>query len=35
MIPGSRVHRFLNSAHEPQIEEAEEFERVLRAFLIG
>ncbi len=35
MIPDSRVHRFLNSAHEPQIEEADEFERVLRAFLIG
>ena len=35
MVPGSRVHCFLNSAHEPQIEEAEEFERVLRAFLIG
>ena len=35
MVPGSTVHRFLLSAHEPQIEEAEEFNRVLRAFLIG
>jgi pimeloyl-ACP methyl ester carboxylesterase len=35
MVPGSTVHRFLHSAHEPQIEEAEEFDRVLRAFLLG
>ena len=35
MVPGSTVHHFLHSAHEPQIEEAKEFDRVLRAFLIG
>ncbi len=33
MIPDSKIHRFLNSAHEPQIEEAEEFARALRKFL--
>ena len=35
MIPGSKIHHFLSSAHEPQIEEADEFARVLREFLIG
>ncbi len=33
MIPGSKIHHFLSSAHEPQIEEAEEFARALREFL--
>ena len=33
IIPGSRVHRFKHSAHEPQIEETEEFNRVLTEFL--
>jgi pimeloyl-ACP methyl ester carboxylesterase len=35
IIPHSRVHRFKNSAHEPQIEETEEFNRVLMDFLLG
>ena len=35
MVPNSKVHHFFNSAHEPQIEEAEEFAQVLRDFLIG
>jgi len=34
IIPGSRVHRFRHSAHEPQIEEAEEFNRVVTDFLV-
>jgi 2-hydroxymuconate-semialdehyde hydrolase len=34
IVPGSRVHRFKHSAHEPQIEEAEEFNRVLAEFLL-
>ena len=29
IVPGSRVHRFMHSAHEPQSEETEEFNRVL------
>jgi 2-hydroxymuconate-semialdehyde hydrolase len=33
LVPGSRVHRFMHSAHEPQIEETEEFNRVLTQFL--
>ena len=35
IIPGSKVHRFMHSAHEPQIEETEEFNRVLKEFLLG
>lgn len=35
IVPGSRVHRFMHSAHEPQIEEAEEFNRVLTDFLLA
>jgi pimeloyl-ACP methyl ester carboxylesterase len=35
IIPGSKVHRFRNSAHEPQIEETEEFNRVLTEFLLS
>jgi len=35
IVPGSKVHRFKHSAHEPQIEEAEEFNRVLVEFLLG
>jgi pimeloyl-ACP methyl ester carboxylesterase len=35
IVPGSKVHRFLHSAHEPQIEESEEFNRVLTEFLLG
>lgn len=34
IVPGSQVHRFKHSAHEPQIEEAEEFNRVLIEFLL-
>jgi 2-hydroxymuconate-semialdehyde hydrolase len=33
IVPGSKVHRFRHSAHEPQIEETEEFNRVLLEFL--
>ncbi|TMA84881.1 MAG: alpha/beta hydrolase [Deltaproteobacteria bacterium] len=35
IVPGSKVHRFMNSAHEPQIEETEEFNRVLVEFLLS
>ena len=35
IVPGSRVHRFMNSAHEPQIEERDEFNRVLTDFLLN
>ena len=35
IVPGSRVHRFMHSAHEPQIEETEELNRVLVEFLLG
>jgi 2-hydroxymuconate-semialdehyde hydrolase len=35
IVPGSRVHRFKHSAHEPQIEEGEKFNRVLVEFLLG
>lgn len=35
IVPGSRIHRFKHSAHEPQIEEAEEFNRVLTEFLLS
>ena len=34
IVPGSKVYRFKNSAHEPQIEETEEFNRVLTDFLL-
>ncbi|HSK31382.1 MAG TPA: alpha/beta fold hydrolase [Candidatus Limnocylindria bacterium] len=34
IVPGSKVYRFMHSAHEPQIEETEEFNRVLREFLL-
>lgn len=34
IVPGSAVHRFMRSAHEPQIEESEEFNRVLTEFLL-
>jgi pimeloyl-ACP methyl ester carboxylesterase len=33
IVPGSTVYRFMHSAHEPQIEETEEFNRVLVQFL--
>ncbi len=33
IVPGSKVHRFMHSAHEPQIEETDEFNRVLTEFL--
>jgi 2-hydroxymuconate-semialdehyde hydrolase len=33
IVPGSKVHRFRHSAHEPQIEEPDEFNRVLIEFL--
>jgi 2-hydroxymuconate-semialdehyde hydrolase len=35
IVPGSKVHRFMNSAHEPQIEETAEFNRVLVEFLLS
>ena len=35
IVPGSKIHRFMHSAHEPQIEETEEFNRVLTEFLLG
>jgi len=35
IVPGSKVHRFEHSAHEPQIEEADEFNRVLVEFLLS
>lgn len=35
IVPGSKIHRFKHSAHEPQIEETEEFNRVLTDFLLG
>jgi pimeloyl-ACP methyl ester carboxylesterase len=35
IVPGSKVHRFMRSAHEPQIEEADEFNRVLTEFLLS
>jgi 2-hydroxymuconate-semialdehyde hydrolase len=35
IVPGSQVHRFKHSAHEPQIEETEEFNHVLTEFLLG
>jgi pimeloyl-ACP methyl ester carboxylesterase len=34
IVPGSKVHRFMNSSHEPQSEETEEFNRVLIEFLL-
>ena len=34
LVPGSLVHRFRHSAHEPQIEEADEFNRVVTKFLL-
>ena len=33
IVPGSQIHRFMHSAHEPQIEETEEFNQVLIEFL--
>ena len=35
IVPGSKVHRFKHSSHEPQIEETEEFNRVLTEFLLA
>jgi 2-hydroxymuconate-semialdehyde hydrolase len=35
IVPGSEVHRFKHSSHEPQIEETEEFNRVLVEFLVA
>jgi 2-hydroxymuconate-semialdehyde hydrolase len=35
IVPGSKIHRFMHSAHEPQIEESEEFIRVLTEFLLA
>lgn len=34
IISGAKTHRFKNSAHEPQIEEAREFNRVVTEFLL-
>jgi 2-hydroxymuconate-semialdehyde hydrolase len=33
IVPGSSIYRFKNSSHEPQIEETDEFNRVLTDFL--
>lgn len=35
IVPGSRVHRFRRSAHEPQIEELDEFVEVVARFLLA
>ena len=35
IVPGSKVHRFKHSAHEPQIEETEEFNQALTEFLLS
>jgi pimeloyl-ACP methyl ester carboxylesterase len=35
IVPRSQVHRFMHSAHEPQIEETDEFNRVLIDFLMA
>jgi pimeloyl-ACP methyl ester carboxylesterase len=35
IVSGSKVYRFKHSAHEPQIEETEEFNRVLTEFLLA
>jgi 2-hydroxymuconate-semialdehyde hydrolase len=35
IVPGSKLYRFQRSAHEPQIEETEEFNRVVMEFLLG
>ena len=35
IVPGSKIHRFMHSAHEPQIEETQEFNRVLTEFLLN
>jgi len=35
IVPGSQVYRFHQSAHEPQIEEAETFNRILADFLLS
>ena len=35
IVPGAKIHRFKHSAHEPQIEEAAEFNKVLTEFLLG
>jgi pimeloyl-ACP methyl ester carboxylesterase len=34
IVAGSKIHRFMNSAHEPQIEELDEFHRVITEFLL-
>jgi pimeloyl-ACP methyl ester carboxylesterase len=35
IVPSSKVYRFKHSAHEPQIEETEDFNRVLMEFLLS
>jgi pimeloyl-ACP methyl ester carboxylesterase len=35
IVPGSKIHRFKHSAHEPQIEETEEFNLILTDFLLS
>jgi len=35
IVAGSKVYRFMHSAQEPQIEESEEFNRVLTEFLLS
>lgn len=35
IVPGSKIHRFMNSAHEPQIEELDDFHCVVTDFLLN
>lgn len=35
IVPGSKIHKFRRSAHEPQIEEQDTFHRVLTEFLFS
>ena len=35
IVPGSKAHRFMHSAHEPQIEETDEFNSILTDFLLS
>ena len=35
IVPGSRVYRFRDSAHEPQIEERDTFVEVITEFLVS
>ena len=35
LVQGSKIHRFMNSSHEPQIEETEQLNRILTEFLLA